>query len=228
MSHPPVHHASAARGSVFDPNDGVPFEKWFHQHEDMFNRESEDKKVSSLLESLNEYSYKRFCSAIFPKKPEKLTFDDVVETLKVVFNLQTIRNERYLEAQVNSACDAFDHTKLTKEQFKAMVLGIVTEEIRRFDRTTTVDPMVIAGTSEAINVGGETYKRSGNWRGRLGQLVGDGYQCLFLKYVWLIAVSSGLFKDFRLAMEMKIAGKFDDLCIRWTDSGVRKIGSLCR
>ncbi|XP_019542999.2 uncharacterized protein K02A2.6-like [Aedes albopictus] len=126
---------------VFDPENGVTFEKWFARYTDLFESDArhldDAAKVRLLLRKLDTTSHSRYLNYILPRLPRDVTFDDTVSTLKKIFGEQTSLFRRRFQClqlsksegddiityggRVNRACEDFDFANLTIDQFKCLV-----------------------------------------------------------------------------------------------------------
>ncbi|XP_055633638.1 uncharacterized protein K02A2.6-like [Toxorhynchites rutilus septentrionalis] len=93
-------------------------------------------KVRLLLRKIGTKFHERYVNSILPKHPRDFGLDDTVKKLKKLFGRQTsLFNDRYrclqyvkneaddfssYAASVNKHCEAFQLTKLTDDQFKAL------------------------------------------------------------------------------------------------------------
>ncbi|XP_055542744.1 uncharacterized protein K02A2.6-like [Wyeomyia smithii] len=110
--------ATGIEDFYYDPDGGVFFDAWFARYEDVFK------------------FHERYVNSILPRHPRDFGLDETVKKLKKLFGHQTsLFNDRYrclqytkneaddfssYAASVNKHCEAFQLTKLTDDQFKAL------------------------------------------------------------------------------------------------------------
>ena len=84
--------SSAIKEFHYDPAAGLTFDRWFNKYEDLFRadgRELDDAaKIRLLLRSLSVPVHEKFTNYLLPQHPRELTFDQVVQKLKVIFGQQ--------------------------------------------------------------------------------------------------------------------------------------------
>lgn len=133
--------SSAIKEFHYDPATGMTFDRWFNKYEDLFRadgRELDDAaKIRLLLRSLSVPVHEKFTNYLLPQHPRELTFDQVVQKLKVIFGQQkSLFSKRYdclrvvkndaddyvtYAGIVNRQCEEFDLANLTIDQFKALI-----------------------------------------------------------------------------------------------------------
>ncbi|XP_062537789.1 uncharacterized protein K02A2.6-like [Armigeres subalbatus] len=126
---------------VFDPDNGITFEKWFARYSDLFDNDARNlddaAKVRLLLRKLDHASHSRYVNYILPRLPKDIQFIDTVSTLKKIFGTSTsVFNKRFQclqlvksEAEdiisyggkVNRACEEFEFAKVSIDHFKCLV-----------------------------------------------------------------------------------------------------------
>lgn len=126
---------------VFDPENGITFERWFARYTDLFESDArhldDAAKVRLLLRKLDTASHSRYLNYILPKLAKDVTFEDTVKTLKKIFGEQTSLFRRRFQClqlsksegddvityggRVNRACEDFDFANLKIDQFKCLV-----------------------------------------------------------------------------------------------------------
>lgn len=119
----------------------MTFDRWFNKYEDLFRadgRELDDAaKIRLLLRSLSVPVHEKFTNYLLPQHPRELTFDQVVQKMKVIFGHQkSVFSKRYdclrvvkndaddyvtFAGIVNRHCEEFDLANLTIDQFKALI-----------------------------------------------------------------------------------------------------------
>ncbi|XP_055522374.1 uncharacterized protein K02A2.6-like [Wyeomyia smithii] len=124
----------------YDPDGGVFFDAWFARYEDVFKVDGKNlddpAKVRLLLRKIGTQFHERYVNSILPRHPRDFGLDETVKKLKKLFGHQTsLFNDRYrcfqytkneaddfssYAASVNKHCEAFQFTKLTDDQFKAL------------------------------------------------------------------------------------------------------------
>ncbi|XP_055622692.1 uncharacterized protein K02A2.6-like [Toxorhynchites rutilus septentrionalis] len=132
--------ATGIEDFYYDPDGGVFFDAWFAHYEDIFKVDGKNlddlAKVRLLLRKMGTKFHERYVNSILPKHPRDFGLDDTVKKLKKLFGRQTsLFNDRYrclqyvkneaddfssYAASVNKHCEAFQLTKLTDDQFKAL------------------------------------------------------------------------------------------------------------
>ncbi|XP_055632615.1 uncharacterized protein K02A2.6-like [Toxorhynchites rutilus septentrionalis] len=132
--------ATGIEDFYYDPDGGVFFDAWFARYEDIFKVDGKNlddpAKVRLLLRKIGTKFHERYVNSILPKHPRDFGLDDTVKKLKKLFGRQTsLFNDRYrclqyvkneaddfssYAASVNKHCEAFQLTKLTDDQFKAL------------------------------------------------------------------------------------------------------------
>ncbi|XP_055634306.1 uncharacterized protein K02A2.6-like [Toxorhynchites rutilus septentrionalis] len=132
--------ATGIEDFYYDPDGGVFFDAWFARYEDIFKVDGKNlddpAKVRLLLRKIGTKFHERYVNSILPKHPRDFGLDDTVKKLKKLFGRQTsLFNNRYrylqyvkneaddfssYAASVNKHCEAFQLTKPTDDQFKAL------------------------------------------------------------------------------------------------------------
>ncbi|XP_062714152.1 uncharacterized protein K02A2.6-like [Aedes albopictus] len=126
---------------VYDPENGITFEKWFARYSDLFDNDARNlddaAKVRLLLRKLDHASHSRYVNYILPRLPKDIDFDETVSTLKKIFGtptsvfnkrfqcLQLVKNEAddiiSYGGKVNRACEEFEFEKVNIDHFKCLV-----------------------------------------------------------------------------------------------------------
>lgn len=124
----------------YDPDGGIFFESWYARFEDVFKVDGQqlddNAKVRLLLRKIGTQFHERYVNSILPKHPRDFKFEETVTKLKKLFGRQTsLFNARYqclqyakndaddfssYAASVNKHCEAFQLSKLSNDQFKAL------------------------------------------------------------------------------------------------------------
>ncbi|XP_055524749.1 uncharacterized protein K02A2.6-like [Wyeomyia smithii] len=132
--------ATGIEDFYYDPDGGVFFDAWFARYEDVFKVDGKNlddpAKVRLLLRKIGTQFHERYVNGILPRHPRDFGLDETVKKLKKLFGHQTsLFNDRYrclqytkneaddfssYAASVNKHCEAFQLTKLTDDQFKAL------------------------------------------------------------------------------------------------------------
>uniref|UniRef100_A0A5S6QGC4 RNA-directed DNA polymerase n=1 Tax=Trichuris muris TaxID=70415 RepID=A0A5S6QGC4_TRIMR len=126
---------------VYEPADGLTFDAWFAQFQDVFAIDCaalDDKaKVRFLLRKLNTLVHDKYRNFILPKKPRDFDFDQTVACLRQLFGSQaSLFNMHYnclklvkrdaddfvtYAGVINRACEQFQFGTLTQDQFKCLI-----------------------------------------------------------------------------------------------------------
>lgn len=126
---------------VYDPQNGVIFNKWYARFEDTFSIDGvkldDAAKVRVLLRRLDSSSHSKYIDYILPKKPSENSFEDTIKILKVMFgepdSLFSIRYnclklmkkqcEDYITfaSVVNKEVERFNFKELKVDQFKCLI-----------------------------------------------------------------------------------------------------------
>lgn len=132
--------ASGIQEFDFDPDGAIFFNDWYAGYEDVFKeygrRLDEAAKVRLLLRKLSISVHEKYVNSILPKHPRDFKLDETVSKLKKLFGRQkSIFHARYqcllyfkneaddftsYAAMVNKHCEAFQLSKLSSDQFKAL------------------------------------------------------------------------------------------------------------
>ncbi|XP_062703516.1 uncharacterized protein K02A2.6-like [Aedes albopictus] len=127
---------------VYDPENGITFEKWFARYSDLFDNDARNlddaAKVRLLLRKLDHASHSRYVNYILPRLPKDIDFDETISTLKKIFGtptsvfnkrfqcLQLVKNEAddiiSYGGKVNRACEEFEFEKVNIDHFKCLVI----------------------------------------------------------------------------------------------------------
>ncbi|XP_055523202.1 uncharacterized protein K02A2.6-like [Wyeomyia smithii] len=121
--------ATGIEDFYYDPDGGVFFEAWFARYEDVFKADGKNLDDPAKF-------HERYVNSILSRHPRDIGLDETVKKLKKLFGHQTsLINDRYrclqytkneaddfpsYAAFVNKHCEAFQLTKLTDDQFKAL------------------------------------------------------------------------------------------------------------
>ncbi|XP_062707936.1 uncharacterized protein K02A2.6-like [Aedes albopictus] len=148
-SHRPTHNpefiieslASNIREIVYDPDNGLVFDRWYRKYEDLFLKDGakldDAAKVRLLLRSLSVLVHDKYVNFMLPSYPRDYTFDETVKKLKEFFGVRiSLFSKRYLCFQltkndtddfltyagtVNRCCEDFDLNNITADQFKSLI-----------------------------------------------------------------------------------------------------------
>ncbi|XP_065085289.1 uncharacterized protein K02A2.6-like [Ochlerotatus camptorhynchus] len=132
--------ASGIQDFQYDPDGGVFFDGWYARYEDVFTKDGQSlddaTRVRLLLRKLSTPLHEKYVNTILPKHPQDLTLDETVTKLKKLFGRQkSVFHSRYqclqyvksdaddftsYAAMDNKHCEAFQLSKLTPDQFKAL------------------------------------------------------------------------------------------------------------
>lgn len=124
----------------YDPEAGLFFDGWYGRYEDVITKDGKDlddaAQVRLLLRKLSTPVHERYVNTILPKHPRDFKLDETVKKLKKLFGRQkSVFHARYqclqysksdaddftsYAAMVNKHCEAFQLSKLTPDQFKAL------------------------------------------------------------------------------------------------------------
>ncbi|XP_062711752.1 uncharacterized protein K02A2.6-like [Aedes albopictus] len=132
--------ATGIEDFYYDPDGGVFFDAWYARYEDVFKVDGKNlddpAKVRLLLRKIGTKFHERYVNSILPKHPRDFGLDETVNKLKKLYGRQTsLFNDRYrclqyikndaddfssYAASVNKHCEAFQLSKLSDDQFKAL------------------------------------------------------------------------------------------------------------
>ncbi|XP_039452110.1 uncharacterized protein LOC120431021 [Culex pipiens pallens] len=133
--------ASNIREFVYDPDNGLVFDRWYRKYEDLFLKDGakldDAAKVRLLLRSLNVAVHDKYVNFVLPKHPRDIEFKETVKKLTELFSVQaSLFSKRYQCFQlsksesddfvtyagiVNKHCEDFELKKLTADQFKSLL-----------------------------------------------------------------------------------------------------------
>lgn len=132
--------ASGIQEFDFDPDGPIFFNDWYARYEDVFKEDgrrlNDAAKVRLLLCKLSGPVHEKYVNSILPKHPRDYKLDETVSKLKKLFGRQkSVFHVRYYclryfkseaddftsyAAMVNKHCGAFQLSKLSSDQFKAL------------------------------------------------------------------------------------------------------------
>ncbi|XP_061503481.1 uncharacterized protein LOC133391707 [Anopheles gambiae] len=131
--------ANGIQDFLYDPDAGVFFDAWYARYEDVFIQDGHSlddaARVRLLLRKLSTPLHDKYVNTILPKHPRDFSLDETVTKLKKLFGRQKSLPARYqclqyaksdaddftsYAAMVNKHCEAFQLSKLTSDQFKAL------------------------------------------------------------------------------------------------------------
>ncbi|XP_062709570.1 uncharacterized protein K02A2.6-like [Aedes albopictus] len=132
--------ASGIQDFQYDPDGGVFFDGWYARYEDVITKDGQSlddaARVRLLLRKLSTPLHEKYVNTILPNHPRNFTLDETVTKLKKLFGRQkSVFHSRYqclqyaksdaddftsYAAMVNKHCEAFQLSKLTPDQFKAI------------------------------------------------------------------------------------------------------------
>ncbi|XP_039448651.2 uncharacterized protein K02A2.6-like [Culex pipiens pallens] len=132
--------ASGIQEFQYDPDAGVFFDGWYGRYEDVFTKDGKDlddpARVRSLLRKLSTPVHEKYSNTVLPNHPRDFTLAQTVAKLKKLFGRQkSVFHARYqclqyakndaddfttYAATVNKHCEAFQLSKLSSDQFKAL------------------------------------------------------------------------------------------------------------
>ncbi|XP_062713307.1 uncharacterized protein K02A2.6-like [Aedes albopictus] len=133
--------ASNIREFVYDPENGLVFDRWYRKYEDLFLKDGakldDAAKVRLLLRSLSVLVHDKYVNFVLPSHPRDYTFEETVKKLKELFGVRiSLFSKRYLCFQlakndaddfltyagtVNRCCEDFDLNNITADQFKSLI-----------------------------------------------------------------------------------------------------------
>lgn len=125
----------------YDPDNDLVFDSWYTRYEDLFLEDGKGlddaARVRLLLRKLSTTAHDRYINYILPLKPRDNNFDGTVKILTKIFGKKTslfnIRSQclKITKAttddfiayagQVNKACERFNLSKLSEDQFKCLI-----------------------------------------------------------------------------------------------------------
>lgn len=125
---------------MYDPDNGQTYEAWLNRYEWILNDEEGTldavSKTKILVEKLDTTAYNRYAGHILPKRPDDLTYEETVGTLKKLFNTGTSEFRRRLAVlnvvygnenlkdytgNVKRIILASDWHAMTADQFECMI-----------------------------------------------------------------------------------------------------------
>lgn len=126
---------------VFDPENDVTFDAWFHRYEDIFKVDAaqldDAAKVRLLLRKMHTAVHEKYLNYILPSNPRDKSFEDTVQILTKIFGAQVSQfNVRYrcfqisksegddiiaYASRVNRECEKFKLSELNADQFKCLI-----------------------------------------------------------------------------------------------------------
>lgn len=132
--------ATGIEDFYYDPDGGIFFDAWYARYEDVFKIDGKDlddqAKVRLLLRKIGTQFHERYVNSILPNHPRDFGLDETVKKLKKLYGRKTsLFNDRYrclqyikndaddfssYAASVNKHCEAFQLSKLSDDQFKAL------------------------------------------------------------------------------------------------------------
>ncbi|XP_039453069.1 uncharacterized protein K02A2.6-like [Culex pipiens pallens] len=132
--------ASGIQEFQYDPDAGVFFDGWYGRYEDVFTKDGKDlddpARVRLLLRKLSTPVHEKYTNTVLPNHPRDFTLAQTVAKLKKLFGRQkSVFHARYqclqyakndaddfttYAATVNKHCEAFQLSKLSSDQFKAL------------------------------------------------------------------------------------------------------------
>lgn len=133
--------ASNIQEFVYDPDNGLVFDRWYRKYEDLFLKDGakldDAAKVRLLLRSLNVTVHDKYVNFVLPKHPRDFKFAETVKKLTELFSVQvSLFSKRYQCFQIsksnsddfvtyagiiNKHCEDFELNKLTADQFKSLM-----------------------------------------------------------------------------------------------------------
>ncbi|XP_053699347.1 uncharacterized protein K02A2.6-like [Sabethes cyaneus] len=133
--------ASNIREFVYDPENGLVFDRWYRKYEDLFLKDGakldDAAKVRLLLRSLSVTVHDKYVNFVLPKHPREFSFEETVNKLKELFSVRvSLFSKRYLCFQLskndaddfvtyagitNKYCEDFELNKITADQFKSLI-----------------------------------------------------------------------------------------------------------